>query len=78
MVLSFRSGKLLVETYPWYNMTTTARKVIIRGALIIKSAILPIRQLSEDTPESRNKNLKSFLVTCRAKVSKILSSQALQ
>ena len=40
-------------------MTTIMNKVILRGTLIIKTAVLPIGKLSEDAQESTNKDLKT-------------------
>ncbi|XP_065669294.1 uncharacterized protein LOC136088723 [Hydra vulgaris] len=58
---STETALLFVEKYPWYNMPTTVHKVLIHGALITKTAILPIGQLPEDAQESRNKDSRRFL-----------------
>ena len=41
-------------------MPASVRKILVHGADIVSGAILPIGQLSEETQESRNKNLKYF------------------
>ncbi|KAK4877274.1 hypothetical protein RN001_009780 [Aquatica leii] len=42
------TARLYVELYPWHPMTPTLHKVLIHGAVIIKNALLPIGQLSEE------------------------------
>ena len=54
------TAHLFVTLYLWYNMPTSVHKVLIRGAEIVKYALLPIAQLSEDAQESRNKDIKNF------------------
>lgn len=41
-------------------MTPTVHKILIHGPEIIKQALLPIGQLSEEAQESRNKDFKSY------------------
>lgn len=40
-------------------MTPTMHKILIHGAIVIKNALLPIGQLSEEAAEARNKHLLS-------------------
>lgn len=47
-----------VKLYPWFYMPTSMHKILIHSAAIIKSAILPIGQMSEDAQESTNKCIK--------------------
>lgn len=54
------TARLFVALYPWYYMPTSIHKVLIHGAEIVKYALLPIGQLSEDAQESRNKDIKNF------------------
>ena len=54
------TAHLFVALYPWYYMPTSVHKVLIHGAEIVKYALLPIGQLSEDAYESRNKDIKNF------------------
>lgn len=49
-----------LNKYPWYNMPTSAHKLLVHGATIIKSAILPIGQLSEEALESSHKYFKKY------------------
>jgi len=41
-------------------MPTTVHKLLIHGAQIIASSLLPIGQMSEDAQESCNKYIKKF------------------
>lgn len=54
------TAKLFVEKYPWYNMPPTVHKFLIHGPEIIKNALVPIGQLSEEAQEARNKEIKKF------------------
>lgn len=41
-------------------MPSTVHKILVHGAEVIKSAILPIGQLSEEAMEARNKDLRNY------------------
>lgn len=71
------TAKLFVEKYPWYFMPATVHKILIHGAIIIKEAILPIGQLSEEAQESRNKDLKKFRESNTRKNCRVLGNQDL-
>lgn len=49
-----------VKLYSWYHMPTTVHKLLIHGGKIIKHALLPIGQMSEDAQESCNKYFKRY------------------
>ena len=53
-------AKLFVQLYPWFCMPTTVHKVLMHGAQIIESAVLPIGLFSEDAQKSRNKDSKKL------------------
>lgn len=55
---ALQTARDYVKLYPWYYMPTSMHKILIHGAAIIKSAILPIGQMSEDAQESTNKYIK--------------------
>ncbi|XP_076547285.1 uncharacterized protein LOC143305923 [Osmia lignaria lignaria] len=57
---AFETAQLYVYHYNWYYMPQTVHKVLIHGAEIIKSFIVPIGQLSEEALESRHKDCKRF------------------
>lgn len=46
-IYAHNTGRLFVETYPWYNMPTTLHKFFIHGPEIVSNALLHIEQLSE-------------------------------
>lgn len=41
-------------------MPTSVHKILIHGADVIKSSVLPIGQMSEDAQECTNKYIKKF------------------
>lgn len=54
------TARLYVDLYPWHPMTPTMHKILIHGAVIIKNALLPIGQLSEEAAEARNKHFRLY------------------
>lgn len=54
------TAKYYVELYGWHPMTPTLHKILAHGILVIKHALLPIGQLSEEAAESRNKHFRQY------------------
>lgn len=54
------TAKEFVRLYAWYHMPTTVHKLLIHGPKIIKHALLPIGQMSEEAQESCNKYFKKY------------------
>lgn len=54
------TAELYVNLYGWHPMTPTLHKVLVHGTTVIKHAILPIGQLSEEAAEARNKHFRSY------------------
>ena len=54
------TAKHFVDTYPWYYMPPTLHKYFIHAPEIVKFALLPIGQLTEEAQEARNKDFKRF------------------
>lgn len=54
------TAKLYVELYGWYPMPPTVHKILLHGAAVIESAILPVGQLSEEAAEARNKHFRQY------------------
>lgn len=54
------TAKLYVQLYNWYRMPPSIHKILIHGSLVIKYALVPIGQLSEEAQESRNKDYKMY------------------
>lgn len=42
------TAELYVQLYNWYRMPPSVHKILIHGSLIIKNALVPIGQLSEE------------------------------
>lgn len=54
------TAKLYVSLYSWYYMPVTVHKLLMHGSTIIKNAILPIGQLSEDAQEANHKYFRKY------------------
>ncbi|CAH1108234.1 unnamed protein product [Psylliodes chrysocephalus] len=54
------TARLFIQEYSWFYMPVSMHKILIHGSSIIDHAILPIGQLSEETQECTNKELKMF------------------
>lgn len=67
---TLETAQLFVKTYPWYPMPPTVHKVLIHGSIIIKKALLPIGQLSEEAQEARNKDFKKYREGFSRKISR--------
>lgn len=57
---SHNTARYFVENYPWYNMPPTLHKYFIHGPEIIKYALLPIGNLTEEAQEARNNDFKRY------------------
>ena len=55
-------AQIIVEKFPWYYMPTLVHKLLIHGPEIVKYAVLPIGQMSEDAQEACNKYFKIFRI----------------
>jgi len=49
-----------VKHYSWYPMPSTLHKILIHGADIISTSMLPVGILAEEASEARNKDYKNF------------------
>ena len=49
-----------ISLYPWFYMPVTLHKILVHGPIIIKRLILPIGLFSEDSQESRNKDIRNY------------------
>lgn len=54
------TAEYYVKHYGWYYMPSSVHRILIHGADVIRSAILPIGCLSEEPQECRNKDMKKF------------------
>lgn len=60
-VYATETAKLFIRSYPWFYMPASVHKILFHGAQIIDSfALIPIGLMSEESQESRNKDLKHY------------------
>lgn len=64
------TAELYVSKYSWYYMPVTVHKILIHGEDIIKNALVPIGQLSEEAQEARNKDFRKFRETRSRKINR--------
>lgn len=57
---AFQTAELYVSLYPWYYMPASVHKLLLHGGDIIKHAIVPIGQLSEDAVEANHKCFRKY------------------
>lgn len=69
------TAELYVHLYNWYYMPITVHKILIHGVEIIKYAILPIGQLSEEAQEANNKKFKMYRERHSRKMSRLLTNK---
>lgn len=53
--LAKTTAKMFVENYSWFNMTPTLHRILIHGAQVIRSSVLPVGMFAEHAAESLNK-----------------------
>ena len=54
------TAELYVEMYGWYPMPASLHKVLIHGADVTKSLLLPVGMMSEEAQEARNKDVRAY------------------
>lgn len=64
------TAELYVSLYGRHPMTPTMHKILVHGAVIIKNALLPIGQLTEEAAEARNKHFRSYRLDFARKFSR--------
>lgn len=52
--------KHYLSLYSWYYMPATVHKILVHSVDVIKTAIVPIGQLSEEAQEARNKDCRRY------------------
>ncbi|CAG9760196.1 unnamed protein product [Ceutorhynchus assimilis] len=65
------TAKIYVDLYPWHPMTPTMHKILMHSATVIKNALLPIGQLSEEAAEARNKHFRQYRQNFARKFSRV-------
>lgn len=69
------TAKMYVENYAWHPMTPTLHKILAHGPTVIRHAMLPIGQLSEEAAEARNKHYRLYRQDFARKFSRIQCNQ---
>lgn len=57
---AFETAELFVKLYEWYNMPASVHKILIHGADVMETLLLPIGLLSEEALEARHKECRYF------------------
>lgn len=57
---AFETAEIFVSLYSWYYMPVSIHKLLIHGSDIVKNAIVPIGQLSEDAQEANHKYFRNY------------------
>lgn len=63
--------------YSWYYMPATVHKILVHSTEVIKAALLPIGQLSEEAQEARNKDCRRFREYNTRKCSRVATNRDL-
>ncbi|XP_067616304.1 uncharacterized protein [Eurosta solidaginis] len=66
-----------LSLYSWYNIPATVHKMLIHSTEVIKAALLPIGQLSEEAQEARNKDCRRFREYNTRKCSRVATNRDL-
>lgn len=74
---ALETAKLFVNLYPWFYMPASIHKILIHGADVIDSLILPIGQLSEDVQEARHKEYRYYREHNTRKMSRLQTNEDL-
>lgn len=72
---SLKTAELYISLYPWYYMPVSVHKLLIHGSDIIKNAIVPIGQLSEDAQEANHKYFRKYRENHSRKMSRIQNNE---
>lgn len=64
-----KTAENYVSLYEWYYMPPSVHKLLIHGPIIVKEAILPIGELSEEAQETKNKDIRRYRESHTRKIS---------
>lgn len=67
---AMETASLYVQLYGWYFMPPSVHKILMHGAFVMRSLLLPIGQLSEDVQEARHKEIRRYREYNTQKVSR--------
>ena len=65
------TAELLIELYPWFRVPVSVHILLIHGAAILSSSMLPVGMMSEEAQKARNKDNNSFREKHARKTSRI-------
>lgn len=54
------TAQIYVKQYSWFPMPSTLHKILMHGAEIINTSVLPVGMLGEEGSEARNKHYKNY------------------
>ncbi|XP_022167164.1 uncharacterized protein LOC111031499 [Myzus persicae] len=74
---TLETAELYVSLYPWYYMPASVHKILIHGTDVIRSALLPIGQLSKEAQEARNKDFRNIRQNSTRQINRILQNEDL-
>lgn len=75
--LCLETRRLYLSLYSWYYMPATVHKLLIHSTEVVKTAIVPIGQLSEEAQEARNKDCRRFREHNTRKCSRLVTNRDL-
>lgn len=58
-IYATETAQFFISNYNWFNMPVSVHKILVHGSDIIKFAMVPIGQLSEEAQEARNKKSRN-------------------
>lgn len=64
------TAQLYVDLYNWYYMPVSVHKMLIHGASVIESLIIPVGQASEEAIEARHKDIRNVRLSHTCKISR--------
>ena len=67
---AMETAQLFVTLYPWYYMPASVHKLLVHGADVIESLVLPIGMYSEEVQEARNKHNRQYRLSHSRKTSR--------
>ncbi|XP_016660821.1 uncharacterized protein LOC107884028 [Acyrthosiphon pisum] len=74
---TLKTAELYISLYPWHYMPASVHKILIHGIDVIRSALLPIGQLSEEAQEARNKDFRNVRENSTRKINRVLQNEDL-
>ena len=67
---AMETAEMLVHHYPWFYMPASIHKLLVQGATVIETLLLPIGMYSEEVQESRNRHNREYRLKHARKTSR--------